>query len=74
MLKAQKNAVLRFLVDESGQSTVEYVVFLAMLVAVIVSVGRGVIDRVRTIAMSQLGPRVDRMFSPDGLYRYTLTR
>lgn len=68
------SVIRRFLEDESGQSTVEYVVFLAMLIAVLVSVGRGVIERVRSIAMESLGPRVDRMFSAQGLYRYTLTR
>ena len=66
--------IRRFLEDESGQSTVEYVVFLAMLVAVLVSVGHSVVERVRSIALGSLAPRIDSMFSAQGLYRYTLTR
>ncbi len=62
-----------------GQSTVEYVLFMGLLAVVILTIGRGMISRIRDLA----GNRVTRIMtsqflggpgSRDQLYRFRILR
>ena len=68
----------RFLKEEEGQSTVEYVLFMAVLVAVILAVGRGVKDRIIALASRNILPALTNGFFPadqssrEGMYHYRI--
>ncbi len=69
--------MMRFLRDESGQTTVEYALFIAVLVAVILGIGRGISARIIALAKSDILPRLTQGFFPgagnrDSMYRYRI--
>ncbi len=67
--------LLKFLKDESGQGMVEYVLFLVMLMAIIISVGRGLMGRIQDLIVNKIGGGLSRgFFRPEAMYRFNLGR
>jgi Flp pilus assembly pilin Flp len=65
--------IIKFLKDESGQASVEYVLFLVMLMSIVITVGRNVMVRFQDLVTNRIGGSLTRgFFRPEAMYRFNL--
>jgi len=66
--------VLRaFVADEQGQSTVEYVFLLGVLVIIILTIGKTLRSRLLALVQSKLQTQIqNNMFSNGGVHKFSM--
>lgn len=78
-LKDIKSHITRFCSDEQGQTSVEYVLFMGILGALILIIGRGLVSRIRDLAQGRLMGMINGQFlgtagSREQLYHFRFLR